>query len=1547
MAEQLTTMLIDGAQSDEDLQRLTGNVQDAPVVDPAASVDNPGGNTPTGFGTDNTITETAPHSQPPAVDVTTDIPGPTTYDTGSSGDVVIPPQSVMASTNEPTAPQEPVLSNTVDTGGLAAIPSIPEPTPATAPEPTPAPATQPTPAPAPEPTPTPNPTPEPPPAPINSTVNLQYILLEPTPEGELVPRVQPDGSLMIVSGTDVPEGTPIGLLASVDKVPAGTGLVLNLQNYGPIIIPQGQNSAYILIGIRPDDLYAQGSETQSNLIISHSGGGYDSLSYGPPVSVAVVDDQDPTIVRLSHVEPQIEDGSSVSYTLSVNHAPQGSDLVLVVTVNGVEQQVTIKENATESEPFSVPTRVDDVYVQGETTTNVSVKSWSGGRYEAVDISGAHDSFTTTDDSDKTILRVEDVTVTEGQVANIQLSLDQRPLKDLSVDVMVAGQKIGTAIFSKELPPSLDDLYRTSVSYLTTALPHLASDAISSEITLQLSSGADQFEELDFSDTATLNVNDVNVSPFAPQSTSIINQTNSASLTRSLDSDLTLSNNVGPDGIGSLKFASIVEGDPVVDSAGNQLTYLDPSTKVVYSLVYHLGSASDVLVAYADKSADGKYDSSSDITVFTISLDKATSEYTLSLSEAIGSSYETTLKNFSAAGLVSGNVPFNGNLIQNSSAGILYSSSYQGAQATVNVSTTGIGTNNQSMDPWETIRLDFVTNLSVGPQGRYYDFDQYATANLFSFQLTQVQKAAPQGDSLTAINIKALDVTLPDSADPAGTSAAQHYTALTDPSNQHFDTITSAWYYTYGNTPAPQPSEEQWLSLKIYNSLAEVPVNTLTPYAVYVHDVQGAPCSINVFNLNVYDFVRVETLDGFSAVEITNAEASNSSTADKFDIGFLGLSLAIDYVKTPQVTLSVPVALSDADADSQTASISVTLNSPTPGPVALDLNHNGAIEYLSLGDSSVSFAYGDQHALFAWVAPSDGVLFYDYDHSGAISDAKEFVFTLWGGDPTVHTDMQALLSYFDDSADHSLNSLDSKWAQFCVWQDTNNNAFQDHGEVRSLADIGIASIDLVYSSTSSPGLFANGDVQVYGQMQVNYLMGGHGLAEDASFAVSALPALESPLISVSALSSLDSSRDGQIDSLDNSFSMLYLWNDSNHDGSVGANELVLLRDAHVASVALIGSLLAVSQSGDHLHVDGSAQLTYDDGASALVQDLHLVSSIDQSPLTGSTASSPSVLSHWDSDGNGILSSRDVHYADLSVWCDRNSDGAVDPNELTALQDSHVHSIDLTGTGLTESTTAAHVHLDGSATVTYDDGTSAVVQDLHLAVLIDHVIADPAVLDATSHVSSYDSNADGSLTSADAFYANFNVWHDQNGDGVVDANELTALQESHIHSIDLSRGSLTEATTDTHYHLDGSAAVGFDDGSSAIVHDLHLAALIDHVIADPSVLDSSAVLVAAPALDTTVASTTDLSHTVNTFLATEPVTDAHLATYEHDIALSMDAATHDTAFHDTVTTDTNTTSADSVHATTPDSTVYDPTHDVTVYDPIHDTTVHDTTTYDHVV
>lgn len=121
MEKNLVAMPIDSPQVAEDKSRLAGNVQDGLVVDIAASTDNPGGSTPTGGATDNTITEQAPESQPPAVQVTQDSPGPVIAVGGGRGGLAV--NTTINATETPDQPR--VVQTGAAQNGLALSPFTP------------------------------------------------------------------------------------------------------------------------------------------------------------------------------------------------------------------------------------------------------------------------------------------------------------------------------------------------------------------------------------------------------------------------------------------------------------------------------------------------------------------------------------------------------------------------------------------------------------------------------------------------------------------------------------------------------------------------------------------------------------------------------------------------------------------------------------------------------------------------------------------------------------------------------------------------------------------------------------------------------------------------------------------------------------------------------------------------------------------------------------------------------------------------------------------------------------------------------------------------------------------------------------------------------------------------------------------------------------------------------------------------------------------------------------------------------------------------------
>jgi hypothetical protein len=123
------------------------------------------------------------------------------------------------------------------------------------------------------------------------------------------------------------------------------------------------------------------------------------------------------------------------------------------------------------------------------------------------------------------------------------------------------------------------------------------------------------------------------------------------------------------------------------------------------------------------------------------------------------------------------------------------------------------------------------------------------------------------------------------------------------------------------------------------------------------------------------------------------------------------------------------------------------------PVVLDLNGDGQLSY----SHSVIDVNGDGYLdSTAWAAPQDGVLVWDKFHDGQVHDNSQYAFTQYGGD----TDLKGLAAAFDTNHDGALNAQDAKFAEFKVWQDLNQDGVSQAGEVRSLTDWGVTSLNLV-------------------------------------------------------------------------------------------------------------------------------------------------------------------------------------------------------------------------------------------------------------------------------------------------------------------------------------------------------------------------------------------------------------------------------------------------------------------------------------------------------
>ena len=608
---------------------------------------------------------------------------------------------------------------------------------------------------------------------------------------------------------------------------------------------------------------------------------------------------------------------------------------------------------------------------------------------------------------------------------------------------VAQARSGTPLFTVTLSPS--GAY--TVTLLDNVLHATGGNETSAPVVELNYVATDSDGDSDATGKLSITFNDDVPSAVAPVAATVINGAG-APVTQSLDIDGTLANNYGADG-GTIRFA------PALNGANSGLT--SNFAPIIYTLVDDL-----TLVGKAGVT-----------TVFTITLDPATSKYIVDMDGRIDSTSTIDFNN-GAYNFVGGNnswsefIPLAESVstpIDNNSKDLLLTPSISGApNGSINSTATagGIGSG-ASVGSTETFRVDFVTDLRGDPADGAGNYGTVANRDhVFDGHYT-VNGASALFKSTTGTTVK---ITAFDDAD-----------GNNEVGDGVKDTITGITIAYFGIASA-----------------VIIPTTTATNYTVNgrVFTVtQNADNSVNVAGVAgdpgaslQGTVIAVFTATGYNSIEYAY------QSGDTFQIGDFG---ATTLTNNP-VNFTVPVQVIDGDGDvSANSDLSITANSVPP--IALDLDNDG-VEFVSLA-ANVSFDYhGDgSPERTAWVGADDGLLAIDRNGDGIVNDGSEIVFARDG-----LTDLQGLAADYDSNHDGFLTAADDSFALFGVWQDANSNGVTDAGEFRSLSDVGIVSIRLVSDGVAYSA--ANGQVSVAGQSVYTKADGTTGLVADAAFATGA-------------------------------------------------------------------------------------------------------------------------------------------------------------------------------------------------------------------------------------------------------------------------------------------------------------------------------------------------------------------------------------------------------------------------------------------------------------
>lgn len=147
----------------------------------------------------------------------------------------------------------------------------------------------------------------------------------------------------------------------------------------------------------------------------------------------------------------------------------------------------------------------------------------------------------------------------------------------------------------------------------------------------------------------------------------------------------------------------------------------------------------------------------------------------------------------------------------------------------------------------------------------------------------------------------------------------------------------------------------------------------------------------------------------------------------------------------------------------------TPGAPRPdfsSPLVLDLNGDGVTSTF-ISETSTHFDLDNDgvRQRTGWVQSDDALLVFDKNQDGVINNGSELFGnnTLLKNGTKASNGFEALREY-DENKDGMIDAKDNIYNALRLWQDTNSDGVTDSGELHTLSELGVASINLNYATT---------------------------------------------------------------------------------------------------------------------------------------------------------------------------------------------------------------------------------------------------------------------------------------------------------------------------------------------------------------------------------------------------------------------------------------------------------------------------------------------------
>ncbi|WOF43891.1 cadherin domain-containing protein [Sphingopyxis indica] len=397
------------------------------------------------------------------------------------------------------------------------------------------------------------------------------------------------------------------------------------------------------------------------------------------------------------------------------------------------------------------------------------------------------------------------------------------------------------------------------------------------------------------------------------------------------------------------------------------------------------------------------------------------------------------------------------------------------------------------------------------------------------------------------------------------------------------------------------------------------------------------------------------------------------------------------------------------------------------PIVLDFDGDGA-GLVTLAESKTRFDMnGDGIAdKTGWIEQGDAFLALDRNANGKIDDVSEISFV--GDKEGAKTDLEGLAA-FDSNGDGVLNGDDARFAEFRLWFDSNSNGETDAGELLSLAEAGVAAIDL--SGVATGETATSGKNIVYNKGIFTRVGGGDGELLDVGLAFKAMTAL--PDVEFQTSSWGGKSERYRLNASGGNVRVVPRYPKgplAAEAGQVAGAAMISTRNGDYGLLSTI--LLDIDGDGLEAKRASKSKARFDMNGDGLRDDTGWASGGDGMLVIDrdndgkiSHASELSFLSEkedaknsWeglaalDSNKDGKLDKNDARFGELKVWSDGNGDGISQVGELKTLAELSIAEIGLRNAATSDSVKLGRNLALSTATFKRENGTTATIGSVAL-------------------------------------------------------------------------------------------------------------------------------------------------------------------------------------------------------------------------------------------